>query len=89
MIEVELYESDVEVLKSIAHGNALFSGGFGDWDPKVGLSLLIQYKDELNDEIEVLEKRVKELEEIADKYDAVMGSLNCDFEDMFPEWGQE
>ena len=36
-----------------------------------------------------LEKRVKELEEIADRYDAVMSSLNCDFEDMFPEWGQE
>lgn len=86
--KVEVIERDVEVLKSIAHGNALFSGGFGDWDPKVGLSLLIQYKDELNDEIEVLEKRVKELEEIADRYDAVMGSLNCDFEDMFPDWGQ-
>lgn len=89
MIQVELYESDVEVLKSIAHGNALFKGGFGDWDPKVGLSLLIEYRDELVDEVEVLEKRVKELEDIADRYDAVMSSLNCDFEDMFPDWGEE
>lgn len=89
MIQVELYEQDVEVLKSIAHGNALFSGGAGDWDPKVGLSLLIEYRNELIDEVEALEKRVKELEEIADRYDAVMGSLNCDFEDMFPGWGQE
>jgi len=63
MIEVSLYESDVEVLKSIAHGNALFSGGAGDWDPKVGLSLLIERWNEQDDEIERLQKRVKELEE--------------------------
>lgn len=87
MIQVELYESDVEVLKSIAHGNALFKGGFGDWDPKVGLSVLITRWNEQDDEIESLEKRVKELEDIADKYNAVMGSLNCDFEDMFPDCG--
>lgn len=41
------------------------------------------------DEIEVLEKRVKELEEIADRYGAVMDEINCDFEDMFPEWGED
>ncbi len=86
MIEVSLYESDVESLKSIAHGNALFKGGFGDWDPKVGLSILIRQKDDLIDEVEALEKRVKELEDIADRYDAVMDEINCDFEDMFPEW---
>lgn len=89
MIEVSLYESDVEVLKSIAHGNALFSGGFGDWDPKTGLSLLIGYREELLDEVEKLEERVKELEDIADRYDAVMNEISCDFEDMFPEWGKE
>jgi len=88
MIQVELYEQDVETLKSIAHGNALFSGGAGDWDPKVGLSVLITRRNEQDEEIEALEKRVKELEEIADRYDAVMGSLNCDFEDMFPEWDE-
>lgn len=89
MIEVSLYESDVEVLKSIAHGNALFSGGFGDWDPKVGLSILIERWDKQDDEIERLEKRIETLTEIADRYDAIMNEINCDFEDMFPEWGKE
>lgn len=62
MIEVSLYESDVEVLKNIAHGNALFSGGFGDWVPSVGLSLLIERWNEQDQEIERLEERIKELE---------------------------
>lgn len=75
MIEVSLFEDNVERLKSIAHANALFSGGMGDNDPAVGLYLLLE--------------RVDLLEELADRYDAVMGSLNCDFEDMFPDWGKE
>lgn len=66
MIEVSLYESDVEVLKSIAHGNALFSGGFGDWDPKVGLTVLISRWNEQDEQIERLEKRVEELEFMLD-----------------------
>jgi hypothetical protein len=66
MIEVSLYESDVDVLKRIAHGNALFSGGFGDRDPKVGLLLLIEQWNEQDEKIERLEKRIEELEFMLD-----------------------
>lgn len=100
MDEIKVYSDDARTLKSLAHANALFSGGYGDNDPAIGLNVLLYEFDKLKEENETLQATVNqltdkynsacvELNDLSDRYGAVMDSIGCDFADMFPDWDEK
>ena len=43
----------------------------------------------LEDLVDSLRERIDELQDFEARYCAVMDTINCDFEDMFPDWGND
>ena len=66
--EIETLNALIEQLMQIAHGNALFMGGFGDRDPKVGFTIMMSEWDRIcaeNDRYEAENERLNA--ELAEK----------------------